>query len=66
MRITGIDELTLDLHASLITRLDDQSATTEGDAEGEDDSEVLDNAGPLTLAIDLNDGDAPAPTVPAA
>ena len=66
VRITGIDELTLDLHASLITRLDDQSATTEGDAEGEDDSEVLDNAGPLTLAIDLNDGDAPAPTAPAA
>jgi len=63
VRITGIDELTLDVHASLLTRLDD-APSDPGEPEGDDDAEALDNAGPLTLAIDLNEapqeGDAPA------
>jgi exoribonuclease-2 len=60
VRITGIDELTLDLHASLLSRLDDQASADQGEPEGEDDAEVLDNAGPLTLAIDVTDADPPA------
>lgn len=56
VRIQGTDLLTLDIHASVATRLDD--ATTTGgaaaaiDAEAEAD-ELADSAGPLTLAIDV-------------
>ena len=65
VRVTGIDELTLDVHASLLTRLDDAAATAQGDPEAEGEDEVLDNAGPLTLAIDVTDADAPAGDAPA-
>jgi len=61
VRITGVDELTLDVHASLLTRLDESTPADQGDSEGGDDDEVLDNAGPLTLAIDVTDADTPAP-----
>lgn len=50
VRITGIDEMTLDLHASLIERLDETLPPAD-DEEGGDDEEV--EAGALTLAIDL-------------
>ncbi|RTL31639.1 MAG: RNB domain-containing ribonuclease [Burkholderiales bacterium] len=69
VRITGVDELTLDVHASVVARLDDATpadqGVDEGISEGEDDEEVLDNAGPLTLAIDVTDADAPAGDAPA-
>lgn len=65
VRVTGIDELTLDVHASLLTRLDDAAATAQGDPEAEGEDEVLDNAGPLTLAIDVTDADAPGGDAPA-
>ena len=65
VRVTGIDELTLDVHASLLARLDDAAAPAQGDPEGEGEDEVLDNAGPLTLAIDVTDADAPAGDAPA-
>ncbi|TBO29421.1 RNB domain-containing ribonuclease [Aquabacterium lacunae] len=61
VRVTGIDELTLDVHASLLTRLEDGAGTDAGDTESEDEGEALDNAGPLTLAIDLSDSDGDAP-----
>ena len=54
VRITGTDLLTLDVHASLATRLADP-ATTADDAvvdEAEAD-EAAENAGPLALAIDV-------------
>ncbi len=59
VRITGVDLLTLDVHASVIARLDEAEAgeAPQGDAGDEDDTEVLDNAGPLTLAIDLADAE---------
>ncbi len=59
VRITGVDLLTLDVHASVIARLDEADANQapQGDAGDEDDTEVLDNAGPLTLAIDLADAE---------
>ena len=59
VRITGVDLLTLDVHASVIARLDEADAgqAPQGDAGDEDDAEVLDNAGPLTLAIDLADAE---------
>jgi exoribonuclease-2 len=49
-RITGIDLLTLDLHASWLQRLDDAAADADAEADADDDDEA---AGPLTLAIDV-------------
>ncbi len=57
LRITGIDLLTLDLHASLASRLDDApaAATAADDAADEDDAA---SAAPLALAIDMGDAAA--------
>jgi len=56
VRVTGIDLLTLDLHASLVARLDDGAADeAAAEEEGEGDAEQT-AAGTLTLAIDLTDG----------
>jgi len=63
VRITGLDLLTLDVHASLLARLDDEPAALADDAGDDDEAQA---AAPLALAIDLGDaGDAPA-TPPAA
>ncbi|MFN6997897.1 MAG: ribonuclease catalytic domain-containing protein, partial [Aquincola tertiaricarbonis] len=56
VRITGMDLLTLDLHAQLVTRLDDAVAEVAAETDAEVDEEVQE-AAPLSLAIDL--GDAP-------
>ena len=64
VKLTGSDLLTLDLHASLVSRIDDPATTAddapvdEADADAE---EAAESAGPLTLAIDVNgDGETPA------
>ncbi len=59
VRITGLDEMTLDVHANLLARLDDVAETAE-QPEAEDEDE--EPAGALTLAIDLTptDGEAAA------
>jgi exoribonuclease-2 len=68
VRITGTDLLTLDVHANVATRLDDASSAAddapvdEAEAEAED---AADSAGPLTLAIDVKDGDAEPAAAPA-
>ncbi|MCR5883678.1 RNB domain-containing ribonuclease [Rhizobacter sp. J219] len=54
VRITGTDLLTLDVHASVLQRLDDPS--TKADDAVVEDTEIEDaeaTAGPLTLAIDV-------------
>ncbi|HEX5356281.1 MAG TPA: RNB domain-containing ribonuclease [Aquabacterium sp.] len=66
VRITGVDELTLDVHASVVARLDEATPSDQGDTEGGEDDEVLDNAGPLTLAIDVTDAEPSAGDAPAA
>ncbi len=53
VRNTGLDEMTLDVHASLIERLDEAPAADE--PEG-DDEDLEAAATPIALAIDLNDG----------
>ena len=53
VRITGIDLLTLDLHASLAARLDDQlvpAAALADDSADDDDAQA---AAPLAMAFDL-------------
>ncbi len=50
VRITGTDEMTLDVFANLIERLDaQQPVATEAEAEEDD----IEEGGPLTLAIDM-------------
>ncbi len=52
-RISGMDLLTLDLHAQFAGRIEEATAATD-DAAAELDDDV-DTSGPLTLAIDLSD-----------
>lgn len=56
VRITGIDLLTLDLHASLLVRLGEAeaAAVSETEAEAEDEEEAA-ASHPLSLAIDVAD-----------
>jgi exoribonuclease II len=65
LRITGIDTLTLDLHASLVARIDDAppAAAADDTAETSEDEPV--EAGPLALAIDTAEESA-APSAVAA
>ena len=70
VRIQGTDLLTLDLHASVASRLDvaqvdAAAAAAESDADTDTDADdAAESAGPLTLAIDVQGdaGDAQAAT----
>ncbi len=68
LRINAIDLLTLELHASLLQRLDDRPAAPAADDSANDDDEQAEQAAPLALAIDVDDaaGDAPPAADPAA
>jgi exoribonuclease-2 len=57
VRITGMDEMTLDVHAALVERLDEQAAVVEAESEGEDD-DLEAAAAPISLAIDVNEPEA--------
>ncbi|HYP72106.1 MAG TPA: ribonuclease catalytic domain-containing protein, partial [Variovorax sp.] len=63
-RLTDIDEISLDVHGSVIERLDTLPASAEEEDSGEDEEEV---AGPLAIAVDLDDAEPPAaePSTPA-
>jgi exoribonuclease-2 len=58
-RIAGIDLLTLELHAVLVARLDDEPAAPRAD-ELEDEAAEAAASGPLQLAIDVDEAGAPA------
>ncbi|HSI60673.1 MAG TPA: RNB domain-containing ribonuclease [Ideonella sp.] len=64
VRITGLDLLTLDLHANLLARLDDVApaagAADEAEAGGDEGDDGDEPAVGLTLAIDLADAEAGA------
>ncbi|WP_077033234.1 ribonuclease catalytic domain-containing protein [Pelomonas sp. KK5] len=62
VRITGTDEMTLDLHANLVERIDEVAAA---DVTAEDEEDEEPTAGPLTLAIDVNDAEPAASTTEA-
>ena len=66
VRIGGIDLLTLELHGSLVARIDD--AATPAAAASEDDSDAegqTPDAGALRLAIDLDEPDTGEASAPA-
>jgi exoribonuclease II len=62
VRITGTDALTLEVHANLLARLDDAPAASTSDTNGNVDDEAEEEApaATLSLAIDVNDAEAPA------
>ncbi len=56
VRITGSDLLTLDLHANVIARIDDPAIAADDAPEVDDAADgSAESAGPLTLAIDMQD-----------
>ena len=65
VRVTGIDLLTLELHASLVERLtpavNAESAASDTAEAGEEDEDDAAAAAPVTIAVDLNDANAEAP-----
>jgi exoribonuclease-2 len=62
VRVTGVDLLTLDAHASLLERLDTAAALAEDEIDTEGDDAAT--AAPLALAIDV-DETAATPAAPA-
>ncbi len=67
VRITGCDLLTLDLHANVIARIDDPASGADDAPETDDPADdATDSAGPLTLAIDMQDAGADGAPVAAA
>ena len=60
VRVDGVDLLTLDLHARLVAKLDDDTAPADAAAAEETDDAEEAGAGPLTLAIDVDEEAPPA------
>ncbi len=62
IKLGDIDEVTLDIHGTVIERLDTPEMTdAEGDS-GEDDEDA--GAGPIAIAVDMSEGEAPAVEAP--
>ncbi len=57
VRITGTDALTLEVHANLLVRLDEQAAAPQEEADEDEPA-----AAPLALAIDVNEAESSADT----
>jgi len=57
VRLGEVDEITLDVHGSLIERLDDpQDASDDGPVQEDEDDEAV--AGPIAIAVDVNEPEA--------
>ncbi|WP_342720805.1 RNB domain-containing ribonuclease [Acidovorax sp. FHTAMBA] len=65
VKLGEVDEITLDLHGTVIERLDDPAdPSDDGPVPDEDDAEDNDNvAGPIAIAVDVNEPE-PTPTPP--
>ncbi len=63
VKLGEIDDITLDVNGTLLARLDDPAdASDDGplpEAEEEGDDEAV--AGPIAIAVDVNEAEAPAP-----
>jgi len=55
VRIAGIDLLTLDVHASVVARLEAQPAAPDAETQAELEDAETETAGPIQLAIDVQD-----------
>ena len=58
VRLGAIDEITLDVSGTVIEQLDAVPATSADDANEEDEDEVA--AGPIAIAVDMDETDTPA------
>ena len=63
VKLGEIDEIALDVHGTVLERLDVAADTAALDDGGADEEE--DVAGPIAIAVDLNDSEAPAENTPA-
>lgn len=57
VRLGEIDEIALDIHGTLLERLDTDAAPDDSAEDGEDEPV----AGPIAIAVDLSDSESPAP-----
>ncbi|EYC52356.1 ribonuclease II [Hylemonella gracilis str. Niagara R] len=67
VKLGAVDEVALDVSGTVIARLDADTAAAEGDAdpaEGEDDDTLA--AGPIAIAVDVNEAPAHAEANPGA
>ena len=67
VRLGEIDEITLDVNGTLVERLDSPEATAEAAAAGADEvAEDEDDAvaGPIAIAVDMNETDTTTPPAP--
>ena len=63
LRLGEIDEITLDVNGTLIERLDSPEAQASASEEAaEDEDEAV--AGPIAIAVDMNETDSPTPAAP--
>ena len=61
VKLGNIDEITLDIHGTVIERLDDPNDASDDapvDEQAEDEEDV---AGPIAIAVDVNETDSPSP-----
>ena len=63
VKLGEIDEIALDVHGTVIERLDAPVDAAALDDSGSDEEEEV--AGPIAIAVDLNDSEAPAENTPA-
>lgn len=63
VKLGEIDEIALDVHGTVIERLDAPADAAALDEGGADEEEEV--AGPIAIAVDLNDSEAPAENTPA-
>ena len=63
VKLGAIDEIALDVHGTVIERLDAPADAAALDDSGADEEEEV--AGPIAIAVDLNDSEAPAENTPA-
>jgi exoribonuclease II len=59
VKLGEIDEITLDIHGTVIERLDDPNDASD-DAPVDDAAEEEDVAGPIAIAVDVNEADSPS------
>ncbi|NMM81892.1 ribonuclease II [Acidovorax sp. SRB_14] len=65
VRLGEIDDITLDLHGTVLERLDDPAdASDDGPVDDADDEEAV--AGPIAIAVDVSESDAAASADPPA
>ncbi|WP_159913301.1 ribonuclease catalytic domain-containing protein [Pantoea sp. 18069] len=64
LRLGEIDEITLDVNGTLIERLDspEAQATGAGEEAAEDEDDAV--AGPIAIAVDMNEADSATPPAP--